>query len=76
MSIIDLEKVTFVGHMSNKQEVLAGLQQFGCLHLIPLTPEGESVADRGPSQEAREALRFLASAIREPASPARARRRA
>jgi len=62
MSIIDLEKVTIVGHMANKQEVLAGLQQFGCLHLIPLTPQGEPVAERGPSKEAREALRFLASA--------------
>lgn len=61
MSIVALDKVTLVGHLRDKEEVLAGLQEFGCLHLIPLTPEGEAAADVGPSKEAREALRFLAS---------------
>ena len=49
MSIVALEKVTLVGHQNNKEEVLSGLQALGCLHLIPLTPEGEArVLDFGP----------------------------
>ena len=62
MSIVALDKVTLVGHLGDKEEVLADLQDLGCLHLIPLTPRGEAADDTGPSKEAREALRFLASA--------------
>jgi V/A-type H+-transporting ATPase subunit I len=62
MSIIALDKVTLVGHRDNKDEVLAGLQELGCLHLIPLTAEGEAISATGPSKDAREALRFLAAA--------------
>ena len=62
MSIEALDKVTLVGHGSNKNDVLAGLQELGCLHLIPLTPEGKATDASGPSRDAREALRFLASA--------------
>ena len=62
MSIVALDKVTLVGHRDNKDEVLAELQAFGCLHLIPLTPEGRAREDTGPSKNAREALRFLAGA--------------
>lgn len=61
MSIVSLYKVTLVGHLDDKDAVLTGLQELGCLHLIPLTPEGEAAAETGPSKEAREALRFLAS---------------
>lgn len=62
MSIVALDKVTLVGHRDNKEEVLAQLQAFGCMHLIPLTPEGRARADSGPSKNTREALRFLAGA--------------
>ncbi len=62
MSIEKLDKVTLVGHGSNKKAVLAGLQELGCLHLIPLKPEGKASDASGPSRDAREALRFLASA--------------
>lgn len=62
MSIVDLNKITLVGHRDNKSEVLAGLQELGCLHLIPLTEKGETRTDSGPSKTAREALRFLAGA--------------
>ena len=62
MSIVALDKLTIVGHRHNKDEVLAGLQELGCLHLIPLTPEGKAAGTVGPSKRAREALRFLASA--------------
>jgi hypothetical protein len=61
MSIVSLYKATLAGHLDDKEDVLTGLQELGCLHLIPLTPEGEPAADTGPSKEAREALRFLAS---------------
>ncbi len=62
MSIVDLNKITLVGHRDNKSEVLAGLQELGFLHLIPLTQKGEARTDSGPSKTAREALRFLAGA--------------
>ncbi len=62
MSIVALDKVTLVGHLRDKEAVLAGLQDLGCLHLIPLTAEGEAAEETGPSKDAREALRFLASA--------------
>lgn len=61
MSIVSLEKVTILGHQDNKDEVLEGLQALGCLHLIPLTATGEAQAGAGPSKDAQEALRFLAS---------------
>ncbi len=62
MSIAPLLKATFVGHVADKEELLRELQQLGCLHLIPLTPEGLPAEAGGPSREAREALQFLASA--------------
>ena len=61
MSIEVLDKVTLVGHLHNKSEVLCGLQALGCLHLIPLTTEGRATGTSGPSKDSREALRFLAS---------------
>lgn len=61
MSIVTLVKATVVGHEQEKERVLSELQELGCLHLIPLTPEGEPAAELGPSREAREALKFLAS---------------
>ena len=63
MSIVALDKVTLVGHQHNKSEVLIGLQDLGCLHLIPLTSEGKATGTAGPSKKAREALRFLAAAM-------------
>jgi len=62
MTIVSLDKVTLVGHQHNKSEVLIGLQNLGCLHLIPLSPEGRATGTSGPSKDAREALHFIASA--------------
>ncbi len=61
MSIISLEKVTFYGHVEDRHQVLTDLQGKGCLHLIDLTPEADSLSPAGPSSRAREALQFLSS---------------
>ena len=61
MSIVSLVKVTFYGHMDDREQVLADLQKFGCLHLIPLAPEKETLTKGGPSSRAREALQYLLS---------------
>ncbi len=62
MSIVDLAKVTLIGHADDKEQVVAELQELGCLHLIPLSPEGEPRGEPGSSRESHEALKFLASA--------------
>jgi V/A-type H+-transporting ATPase subunit I len=62
MSIVSLVKVTFYGHTDDRQQILSDLQKFGCLHLIPLAPEQETLHRAGgPSSRSREALRFLTS---------------
>ncbi len=62
MSIVSLEKVTFYGHTDDRQQVISDLQTFGCLHIIPLAPEQETLHKvSGPSSRSREALRFLTS---------------
>lgn len=59
MTIVALEKVTFCGHVDDRRQILTDLQGLGCLHLIGLIPEKDSVGSSGPSSRAREALRFL-----------------
>jgi V/A-type H+-transporting ATPase subunit I len=59
MSIIPLQKVTFLGLTADKEKLLDTLQGMGCLELIPLAREGERVIQEGPSQKARDALKFL-----------------
>jgi len=61
MSIVSLVKITFYGHVDDREQVLADLQKFGCLHLIPLAPEKETLVKGGPSSRAREALRYVLS---------------
>jgi V/A-type H+-transporting ATPase subunit I len=62
MSIVSLVKVTFYGHTDDRQQILSDLQKFGCLHLIPLVPEQETLhAAGGTSSRSREVLRFLTS---------------
>jgi len=73
MSIVSLVKVTFYGHVDDREQVLADLQKFGCLHLIPLAPEKETLTQGGPSSRAKEALRYILSCpnrrrqVRDPA---------
>ena len=59
MSIISLMKVTFYGHVDDRKQVITDLQEFGCLHLISLAPEKETLKQVGPSSRAREALRYI-----------------
>jgi V/A-type H+-transporting ATPase subunit I len=60
MSIAHLNKVTFVGLTEDRERLLQNLQNLGCLHIEPLTPECERPATAvGPSGGAREALQFL-----------------
>ena len=61
MSIISLLKVTFYGHMEDRKQVLSDLQGFGCLHLIPLTLEKDTLIKGKPFSRAREALRYIQS---------------
>ena len=61
MSIVSLVKVTFYGHTDDRKLILSDLQAFGCLHLIPLSPEEDHLSGGGPSSRSREALRFLNS---------------
>jgi V/A-type H+-transporting ATPase subunit I len=62
VTITRLVKVTLLGHVADKERVLTELQELGCLHLIPLTPEGEPSGEAGAARESREALKFLAGA--------------
>jgi V/A-type H+-transporting ATPase subunit I len=60
MGIVSLVKVTFYGHTDDRQQVLSDLQKFGCLHIIPMALERESLhGEAGFSSRSREALRFL-----------------
>ena len=38
MSIVALKKLTIAGRLKDKERVLHGLQELGCLHMIPLKP--------------------------------------
>ena len=61
MSIVPLVKVNLVGVLADKDKVLEAAQEFGALHLIPLTSaqkELEAVS-AGQGREAAEALRWL-----------------
>jgi V/A-type H+-transporting ATPase subunit I len=60
VSIVSLVKITAYGHVEDKEQVLADLQDIGCLHLIPLTPAEEGLRHEDISLRARNALVFLA----------------
>ncbi|MDJ0949603.1 MAG: V-type ATP synthase subunit I [Alphaproteobacteria bacterium] len=61
MSIARLKKVTICGLLTEKADLLKGLQALGCMHLLPLRPapaEAENVASPR-ADAAYKALRFL-----------------
>ncbi|MCO6458445.1 MAG: ATPase V, partial [Pirellulaceae bacterium] len=59
MSIVALERVTFVGLGPGKEQLLDDLHRFGVLEIIPLGAGSNAAAGGGPSSQAREALKFL-----------------
>ena len=61
MSIVPLKKVALCGLLKEKADLLQGLQDLGCLHLVPLRPapaEPETAASPH-AEDATKALRFL-----------------
>lgn len=61
MSIVPLERATFVGLSVAKDRLLDDLHSLGCMELIPLRGDASAAAGGGPSSQAREALKFLLS---------------
>ncbi|MCG8455910.1 MAG: hypothetical protein MI919_06470, partial [Holophagales bacterium] len=64
MSIVPLRKVTLFGSSTDIRQTLRGLQDLGCMHLVPLDAAAP-IASGEPapsSREARKALRFLIGA--------------
>lgn len=61
MSIVPLVKVNLVGVLADKDKVLEAAQEFGALHLIPLTSAQKELeaVPAGQGREAAEALRWL-----------------
>lgn len=62
MSIVLLDRVTFVGLSDEKEKLLDDLHQFGSLEIIPLGGDQDTVVGGGPSSQASDALKFLLSA--------------
>lgn len=58
MSVEPLVKVTLCGPLSEKRGLLEGLQQLGCLHLVPLDEAGDDYLP-ATARAAEDALRFL-----------------
>jgi len=59
--IVPMVKVSIYGFVKEKEQILAELQEMGCLHLVPLKPPTEAGLGGGPSPGARDALKFLLS---------------
>jgi V/A-type H+-transporting ATPase subunit I len=59
MSIVQLDRVTFVGMTEDRERLLLDLQELGCLHIEPFALESENQAAIGTSAGTREALQFL-----------------
>lgn len=61
MSIIALNRVTVFGLPEDRQKVLEGLQNLGCMHLIALQPPPKTsgFVSAEPAADARQALRYI-----------------
>lgn len=60
MSIVALNKVTLVGRLVDRDAILAGLQRFGRLHLIPKEGSGIDEQPLSPrSRRVHQAIQFL-----------------
>ena len=58
MSIVKLSRVTLIGCLPDKEQVIDSLQSLGCLHVIPLAT-GAGAAETSSTSRGHEALRFL-----------------
>ncbi|WP_459556709.1 V-type ATP synthase subunit I [Lacunimicrobium album] len=74
MSIVVLDKVTFVGDLAKREELLESLQRLGIMHLTSLNHRNVKEAQDGMiSDQTRLALKdLLACPVRRPASPSHA----
>ncbi len=61
MSIKALKKITLYGLSSEKTSLLRGLQDLGCMHLIPLGETQNGDSELTEPQSAKEALSWLSS---------------
>ncbi|MRI32380.1 hypothetical protein EOPP23_05205 [Endozoicomonas sp. OPT23] len=59
MAIEALYRMTLYGPADKKQKVLSGLQEVGCLHLIPLAPDNSQTNDSNILSTANEAVQWL-----------------
>lgn len=59
MAIVPLQKVTFYGLSSQRDIVLDGLQQLGCLHLIDLPGGGGKLLEDAERHQVSEAIKYL-----------------
>ncbi len=62
MSIVQLKKVSILGHLEQKHEVLVALQKFGRLHLIPLDAANPTVE---ASTQSEKKLQDLAEDLKK-----------
>ncbi|WP_289036386.1 V-type ATP synthase subunit I [uncultured Roseibium sp.] len=64
MTVTALKKVSLIGILEDKEQVLEATQAFGRFHLIPLTPAQRDLEaiPSGTGREAVEALRWLTDA--------------
>jgi V/A-type H+-transporting ATPase subunit I len=60
VSIVPLKRLTLYGMASEKEAVLEGLQELGCIHLVDLQPsERRSEMPSAQAKDTYEALRYL-----------------
>ncbi|MCL6271043.1 V-type ATP synthase subunit I [Sansalvadorimonas sp. 2012CJ34-2] len=61
MSIKALKKITLYGLSSEKKSLMRGMQDLGCMHLIPLGEAQNGDSELTEPQSAKEALSWLSS---------------
>ncbi|QEG43143.1 V-type ATP synthase subunit I [Roseimaritima ulvae] len=61
MSIVPLQRATFMGLSTDKSQLLDDLHRFGSLEIIPLCEDPVNTADGAVPNQSRDALKFLLS---------------
>jgi V/A-type H+-transporting ATPase subunit I len=62
MSIAEMRKVSLCGPAAETRDALAGLQELGCVHLVPLADGAGAAEGPAEAREVREALGWLEQA--------------